>query len=102
MFWKGKKVLVTGGTSFIGAPLTRKLAALGASVRVVDNLSSGKREYIDPLITSGEVEFTIGSETQILRPGDCALIPGETPHGCRALSACRLLDVFTPTRDDYR
>jgi nucleoside-diphosphate-sugar epimerase len=60
MFWTGKDVLVTGGASFIGAPLTRKLAALGANVRVVDNLSSGKREYIDPLITSGEIEFIEG------------------------------------------
>jgi nucleoside-diphosphate-sugar epimerase len=60
MFWAGKRVLVTGGASFIGSPLTRKLAALGANVRVVDNLSSGKREYIDPLITSGEIEFIEG------------------------------------------
>src|SRR4030081_1665766 len=60
MFWTGKNVLVTGGASFIGAPLTRKLAALGANVRVVDNLSSGKREYIDPLIAAGAIEFIEG------------------------------------------
>lgn len=29
-FWQGKKVLITGGTSFVGKNLTRKLAELGA------------------------------------------------------------------------
>lgn len=30
-FWKGKKILITGGTSFVGKNLTRKLNKLGAS-----------------------------------------------------------------------
>ncbi len=34
-FWMGKKVLVTGGTGFIGSHLTLCLAHLGASVSVV-------------------------------------------------------------------
>ncbi len=53
-------------------------------------------------VISGEVEFTIGNETQVMKPGAVALIPGGTPHGCRALTACRLLDAFTPVREDYR
>jgi nucleoside-diphosphate-sugar epimerase len=46
-FWNGKKVLVTGGASFIGSHLTEKLVELGASVRVADDFSSGKREHLD-------------------------------------------------------
>src|SRR3954470_17929265 len=53
-------------------------------------------------VISGEAEFTIGAETQVMRAGMVALIPGGTPHGCRALAACRLVDVFTPVREDYR
>ncbi len=60
MNWSGKNVLVTGGTSFIGAPLTRQLIARGANVRVVDNLSSGKYMYIEPHVRAGEVEFIEG------------------------------------------
>src|SRR3954469_22379778 len=53
-------------------------------------------------VISGEVEFTIGAETRVMRAGMVALIPGGTPHGCRALTACRLVDAFTPVREDYR
>jgi len=38
---KGKNVLVTGGAGFIGSHLCEELVSMGASVSVVDNLSSG-------------------------------------------------------------
>jgi len=53
--WKGKHVLVTGGTSFIGSSLADALVSRGAIVRVVDDLSTGKYEYISPLVDSGIV-----------------------------------------------
>jgi nucleoside-diphosphate-sugar epimerase len=40
--WKGKRVLVTGGSSFIGSHLIDKLLDRGAEIRIVDDLSSGK------------------------------------------------------------
>ena len=60
MNWSGTRVLVTGGASFIGSHLTDALVARGATVRVVDNLSSGKLENIQPHIESGNVEFVNG------------------------------------------
>lgn len=45
-FWNGKKVLVTGGASFIGSHLVDRLVALGADIRVADDLSSGRLENI--------------------------------------------------------
>jgi nucleoside-diphosphate-sugar epimerase len=50
--------LVTGGAGFIGANLVRRLAGLGARVRVFDDLSSGHLENLAGLEPS--VEFVRG------------------------------------------
>jgi len=60
MNWKGKRVLITGGTSFIGSSLVDALVSRGAFVRVVDDLSTGRYEYISRLVESGSVEFIKG------------------------------------------
>ena len=46
-FYSGKKVLVTGGASFIGSYLVDELVQRGAKVTVVDDLSSGRMENLD-------------------------------------------------------
>jgi len=58
MNWTGCRVLVTGGASFIGSHLVEGLLELGARVRVVDDLSSGKFENIQTHVESGRVQFT--------------------------------------------
>ncbi len=60
MEWKGRRVLVTGGASFIGSSLVDALIERGARVRVVDNLSSGKLENIQEQVAAGRVEFQKG------------------------------------------
>jgi len=57
MDWKNRKVLVTGGASFIGSHLVDALLKRGAKVRVVDDLSSGKIENIQDHISSRRIEF---------------------------------------------
>jgi nucleoside-diphosphate-sugar epimerase len=57
MNWKNCRVLVTGGSSFIGSSLVDALLERGAEVRVVDDLSSGKIENIGGLIDDGRIEF---------------------------------------------
>ncbi len=57
MFWDGRAVLVTGGASFIGSHLSEALVRRGAAVRVIDNLSTGRRSYLDQHIRDGDIEF---------------------------------------------
>lgn len=45
---RNKTVLVTGGAGFIGSTLVDRLLAEGFSVAVVDDLSNGRREYLNP------------------------------------------------------
>lgn len=60
MDWKGKRVLVTGGASFIGSHLVDELVEKGAHVRVIDDLSSGRKENIEEHLDAGRIELTEG------------------------------------------
>ena len=55
--WGNRKVLVTGGASFIGSHLVDKLVELGADILVVDDLSSGKLENIRGHSEAGSMAF---------------------------------------------
>jgi nucleoside-diphosphate-sugar epimerase len=57
-YWRGRKTLVTGGTSFIGSNLVDALVERGAQVHVVDDLTSGRLSNIESHIQSGRVTFT--------------------------------------------
>lgn len=53
--------LVTGGSGFIGSHLVEALVAAGHGVRVLDDLSTGKRDNLRPV--EGRIEFHQGSIT---------------------------------------
>jgi nucleoside-diphosphate-sugar epimerase len=64
--WDRKKVLVTGGASFIGSHLVDALVARGALVHVVDDLTSGRLANIDSHLKDGRVTFI---EADLREPG---------------------------------
>lgn len=68
-FWHDKRVLITGGASFIGSHLTDALIERGAKARVVDDLSSGKLANIQGHISAGRVLFVHGDlfDTDVVR-----------------------------------
>jgi nucleoside-diphosphate-sugar epimerase len=55
--WNRCVVLVTGGASFIGSHLVDALLLKGALVRVVDDLSSGKRSNLEAHFNNGKFDF---------------------------------------------
>ncbi|MBG9979954.1 SDR family oxidoreductase [Facklamia sp. DSM 111018] len=52
--------LITGGAGFIGSNLVEVLLERGHKVRVLDDLSQGKKENIDMFIENPNYEFTKG------------------------------------------
>ncbi len=74
--WQRCQVLVTGGASFIGSHLVERLIQKGASVRVADNLSSGRLENLDAV--QSKIEFLKGD---LLEP-DFAI---KSSQGCKVV-----------------
>jgi nucleoside-diphosphate-sugar epimerase len=66
MDWSSKRVLVTGGCSFIGSHLVDALVDRGSRLRVVDDLSSGLRENISRHLETDCVQLI---EANLLEPG---------------------------------
>nr|WP_299338022.1 cupin domain-containing protein [Allomuricauda sp.] len=53
-------------------------------------------------VVEGKFEFTVGGKTDIYEPGDVVVIPSNVPHGGKALTPCKLMDVFSPAREEYK
>lgn len=53
-------------------------------------------------VTEGELEMTIDGVVQVLKPGTILRIPSNVVHSARALTDCKVTDVFCPVREDYK
>lgn len=52
-------------------------------------------------VISGFIELSTPRGTLQARAGDSFVVPGGIEHQARALEASEILDVFTPSREDY-
>jgi quercetin dioxygenase-like cupin family protein len=52
-------------------------------------------------VVSGRFEIEIAGERQVLETGDSFYVAANLEHGAKALTAGTLVDVFTPTRQDF-
>ena len=53
-------------------------------------------------VTEGEFELTIDGQKKTLKPGEVAVVPPNAIHSGRAITDCKIIDVFYPIREDYR
>lgn len=53
-------------------------------------------------VLEGEFELTVDGNSQVLVPGIAAVIPSHVKHSGMAITDCKLFDVFSPVREDYK
>lgn len=53
-------------------------------------------------ILSGAGTYTIAGETRAVRAGEAVHLPSNIEHGFSASEPTKLLDVFSPPREDFR
>jgi quercetin dioxygenase-like cupin family protein len=53
-------------------------------------------------IVDGVLEMTIGGQKYHFTAGSVHVIPSNVPHSALAVTNCKIIDSFSPARDDYR
>ena len=61
------RIVITGGAGFIGSNLCHRLLDDGYRVVSIDNLSTGHRQFLEPIMPHRDFEFV---ELDLLEPGD--------------------------------
>lgn len=68
------KVLVTGGAGFIGSHVSKLLLEEGHQVTIIDNLSHGNKQSLDPRATFVEADILNQQKLEEILPGYGAVI----------------------------
>jgi len=53
-------------------------------------------------VTEGKFELTIDGISKIMEPGKVAIIPSNAVHSGEAITDCKVMDIFSPVREDYK
>ena len=54
------------------------------------------------LLMEGEFQLTIEGEVIRFGPGSLIIIPANARHSGLAITDCKLMDIFTPCREDFK
>ena len=52
-------------------------------------------------VARGSFRVTVDGQSDVLKAGDCFYVAADLLHGVEALEEGTLIDVFTPTRQDF-
>lgn len=52
-------------------------------------------------VESGRFRFTLGDEEREVSAGDSFVVPSGLEHGCVCIEPGKLVDSFTPRREDF-
>ncbi|WP_047246294.1 cupin domain-containing protein [Maribacter thermophilus] len=53
-------------------------------------------------VMEGDFEFTLDGHTKVYTKGDIVVIGSHKKHSGKALTPCKLMDVFSPVREEYK
>jgi len=89
--------------------VSRKIRARGGSLMMVEVFFKAgavgyEHRHVHEQLCyclAGEFAFTIDGQTTTLKTGDSVYVPPSVLHGAICLAEGRLLDVFTPQREDF-
>ena len=93
----------------LGGGLTRRImshdggmmaVAVDFEKDAVGALHSHPHEQITYII-SGKCRYTVGEETKEVGTGDSVLIPGDVSHSIVILEDTKVIDAFSPAREDF-
>lgn len=89
--------------------VSRKIRASNGSLMMVEvfftaGACGAEHRHVHEQVTyclSGEFVFTVEGETSTVRAGDSLYVPSSALHGTTCVVEGRLLDIFTPQREDF-
>lgn len=103
------RILVTGGAGFIGSHLVERLVAEGHELRILDNLSTGRREHLASVFDRvdlvvgdirdrGDVAFALRDRDAVVHLAAVASVPASLAdpvgtHECNFDGTLKLLDA---------
>jgi quercetin dioxygenase-like cupin family protein len=74
-------------------------------VELVAGSSVPMHQHVHEQITyiiEGELDMMIGGQRCLLTSGMYHIIPSNTPHSATAKTNCKVIDAFSPVREDYK